>query len=91
MQRVKIVTFVPKESAATVRQALGESGAGEIGSYSFCSFSVEGVGRFLPHSDAKPHVGSVGELEELAEERIEVICARVEAKKAIKALKRSSI
>lgn len=43
-----------------------------MGKYSFCSFSTRGVGRFRPDVDAKPHIGSAGNLERVEEERIEV-------------------
>ena len=38
----------------------------------FCSFSTRGVGRFKPEEGANPHIGSVGKLEAVDEERIEV-------------------
>lgn len=84
---VKIVTFVPKESADTVRQALGDVGAGIIGEYSYCSFSVVGKGRFNPSKDANPTVGSSQTLNVVEEERIEVVCSREKAKNAIAAMK----
>ncbi len=70
----KIVVTVPVESADNVRQVIGEAGGGKIGNYSFCSFSVRGIGRFLPGEGAHPAIGEVGKLEEVEEERIEVNC-----------------
>ena len=55
---------------------MGEAGAGQLGNYSFCSFSTRGIGRFKPEPGANPHIGSLGKTEEVAEERIEVVCAR---------------
>ena len=55
---VKIVTFVPVAHADSVRQALGRAGAGQIGEYSYCSFSVVGQGRFKPSDSANPHIGT---------------------------------
>lgn len=89
MSRVKIVTFVPTESADDIRKVLGEAGAGQLGEYSFCSYSVTGIGRFLPSEDADPHIGEPGKLETVQEERIEVICNREHAKEVIKALKKA--
>lgn len=71
----KIVVTVPVGSADKVRRAIGEAGGGEVGKYSFCSFSVRGTGRFLPGDDAHPAIGEVGKLEAVEEERIEVSCA----------------
>lgn len=70
----KIVVTVPVESADKLRQAMGEAGAGKVGNYTFCSFSVRGTGRFLPGDGAQPAVGVVGKLESVEEERIEVNC-----------------
>lgn len=70
----KLTVTVPVSDADKVRQAIGEAGGGKVGNYSFCSFSVRGVGRFLPNKGAHPAVGKVGKLEEVEEERIEVTC-----------------
>ena len=85
--KVKIVTFVPTENADAVREALGKAGAGQIGEYSFCSYSVVGKGRFIPSDNANPHIGSSGVAEIVEEERIEVECDRSKAKEAIEAMK----
>lgn len=86
-KRVKIGTTVPVEDADKLRNALGEAGAGKIGEYSFCSFSVTGKGRFKPSENADPHIGEAGRLEVVEEERIEVACERAMAKQVIVALK----
>lgn len=69
----KLVVFVPKQAEGAVRAALGEAGAGYIGNYSHCTFSVGGVGTFLPHDGTDPHIGRIGALEEVGEVRIETI------------------
>ena len=80
---VKIVVFVPFENADDLRQAIGEAGAGVIGEYSFCSYSVKGVGRFLPSNNANPHIGSSGQFESVDEERIEVQCEKDQVKRIV--------
>ena len=87
--KVKIITFVPIEDADSVRKALGDAGAGQIGEYSFCSYSVIGEGRFTPSDNANPHIGRQGVAEIVKEERIEVVCSRVNAKEVIEAMKRA--
>ena len=72
--RYKLVVFVPLTHTDIVRQAIGEAGGGKLGKYAFCSFSSRGVGRFLPEEGASPAIGSVGEFEQVEEERIEVTC-----------------
>jgi hypothetical protein len=74
MKKYKLVFTVPVADAEKVRQAIGEVGGGKIGKYSFCSFSVRGVGRFKPEPGADPAIGVVGKLEEVEEEKVEVVC-----------------
>lgn len=74
--RDKLVVFVPRESADAVRSALAAAGAGALGDYDSCSFSTRGEGRFRPLAGASPAIGQVGDLEVVAEERIEVIVPR---------------
>lgn len=84
---VKIVVYVPESHAQKVRHAMGEAGAGQLGNYKHCSFSVKGIGRFFPLEGAKPTFGKVGKLEEIAEERIETICNKKDLDGIIKAIK----
>lgn len=85
---VKIVVFVPLENADELRKAIGEAGAGVIGEYSFCSYSVKGVGRFLPSNNANPHIGSSGKFEFVDEERIEVQCEKDQVKRIVDIIKK---
>jgi hypothetical protein len=87
--RIKIVTFVPTENADDVRQAMGKVGAGKIGEYSFCSFSTDGTGRFIPSENAHPHIGQTNQLETVREERIEAICSREDAKLILAAIRKA--
>ncbi len=87
MEKVKLVIFVPETHTAIVREALGKSGAGKIGNYTHCTFSSKGVGRFRPESGANPHIGEVGKLQEVVEERIETIVEKSKLQDVIKAMK----
>ncbi|EFG78091.1 dinuclear metal center protein, YbgI family [Mycobacterium parascrofulaceum ATCC BAA-614] len=76
----KWVVYVPRENAQAVQAAMFGAGAGHIGDYSHCSWSVSGIGQFLPHEGATPAVGSVGTVEQVAEDRFEVVApARIRA------------
>lgn len=86
--KVKIVVFAPELHADAVRLAMGKAGAGKIGNYSFCSFSIKGVGRFKPERVAHPAIGNIGKIEQVAEERIEAVCDRSKLKKVISAIKK---
>lgn len=86
---VKISTTVPKDGADAVRNALGKTGAGVVGNYTFCSFSLIGTGRFIPNEQSNPHIGSANTLEMVEEEKIEVVCQRAIAKQVVAALKKA--
>ena len=57
-------------------RSLAEAGAGALGDYDRCSFSVPGQGRFRPLEGARPAIGVAGRLEEVPEERVEVVLPR---------------
>jgi hypothetical protein len=84
---VKIVVTVPEENADALRTVIGETGGGKVGNYTYCSFSVKGIGRFRPEDGAQPAIGAVGELEAVAEERIEITCARDQASIVVDAIR----
>lgn len=85
----KWVVYVPRENAEAVQEAVFEAGAGHIGDYSHCSWSVSGVGQFLPHEGASPAIGSVGSVERVAEDRFEVV-APARARGAVLAAMRAA-
>ncbi|KKU92177.1 MAG: hypothetical protein UY21_C0004G0012 [Microgenomates group bacterium GW2011_GWA1_48_10] len=87
-EQVKIVVFVPKTHTDVVRKAMGDAGAGKIGLYSNCSYSVDGIGRYRPLEGAHPTIGEVGKFEEVIEERIECVCDRDKAKEAVAAVRK---
>ena len=84
---VKIAVFVPESHADAVREAMGRAGAGQIGNYSYCTSSSKSVGRFKPENGAHPHVGEIGKIEVVAEEKIETVCKRDKLNDVIKAIK----
>lgn len=69
----KWVIFVPAENAEVLREALFAAGAGRIGDYSHCSWSITGTGQFLPGTGASPTIGTVGAVKHVQEDRLEVI------------------
>jgi dinuclear metal center YbgI/SA1388 family protein len=69
----KLVVFVPQENTEELLEALHKAGAGNIGRYSHCSFRSAGKGRFKPGEEADPHIGQANKLEEVEEERLELI------------------
>jgi hypothetical protein len=88
MKTYKIVVFVPEADGEAVRMAMGEAGAGRIGNYDYCSFTSGGTGRFRPLEGARPAIGEVGQLEDVAEERIETVCSDERLKAVLAAIHR---
>lgn len=86
-KNIKIVVFVPETHTDVVREAMGKAGAGKLGNYSHCTFSTKGIGRFKPEIGANPHIGQVGKLEEVSEEKIETVVERTKLQEVIKAIK----
>ncbi|MDT0608425.1 Nif3-like dinuclear metal center hexameric protein [Croceitalea rosinachiae] len=56
----KLTTYVPIREAENLRKKLFEVGAGAVGNYSNCSFSVDGIGTFEANENANPVVGEIG-------------------------------
>lgn len=69
----KLVVFVPPNDLESVKEAVFAAGAGVIGDYQHCSWSVTGRGGFFPTEGADPAVGEVGRQEEVEEIRLEMV------------------
>lgn len=87
MGNYKVVVTIPEDEADKLREAIGNAGGGKVGNYTHCSFSVKGTGRFLPVDGAKPAIGQIGQLEEVAEERIEITCDSESVKAVVDAIR----
>ena len=83
----KLVVFIPKDDTNKVLDALHRVGAGEIGNYSHCSFKVNGTGSFKPNKNANPVIGERGQLEEVNEDRVEIMYPNHLSRQVIGALK----
>lgn len=71
----KIAVFVPVNDAQKVTDAMAKAGAGKLGQYEACSFTVQGKGAFLPQEGAHPAIGQCGMLEKVDECRVEMLCS----------------
>lgn len=78
-----LVTFVPVEDAKSVRQALHQAGAGELGDYHEAAFTSTGLGHFTPKDGANPTIGQVNQAESVQETRIELIFQEKDRSKVI--------
>lgn len=73
IQLKKLIVFVPRDYAESVRAALGRAGAGYIGNYSHCTYNSEGTGTFKPEAGTDPFIGEQGKLEFVQEVKIETV------------------
>lgn len=85
----KLATYIPKESFEQVSQALFNAGAGHIGNYSQCGFSVIGSGTFMGNENSNPAIGKQNLLEKVEEIKFEVIFPQYLERKIIETLKKS--
>ena len=85
----KLVTFIPAEHAGNVLSALYQAGAGQVGNYENCSFSVDGQGTFKPNEKANPAIGERLVQEVVTETRVEVIFPSYLQSRIMTALKKS--
>jgi hypothetical protein len=82
-----LVFYSPVESTEDVLAAVFAAGAGAIGDYRECAFVTRGTGRFRPVGDANPTIGVVGDLEKVAEDRVELVLDRARRTDVVAALR----
>ena len=69
----KLVIFIPESHLQPVKSALFAAGAGKIGDYDQCSWQVLGEGQFRPLAGSDAYIGQTGQLERVAEYRLETV------------------
>lgn len=69
----RISVYVPGDNFLEVQAAMFQAGAGKIGNYDECGFSLKGEGTFRPIAGANPHTGETGVRHSSEEIRFEVI------------------
>lgn len=82
----QIYFYAPKESVEDIKEAMFKAGTGKIGKYTECSWECEGAGQFRALSGANPAIGKVGDIERVAELKVEMVCAKEYLKDVIKAM-----
>lgn len=85
----KLAVFVPKTHQESLREALGDAGAGHIGDYSHCVFSSRGTGSFKPLEGSDPFIGTQGEIEKVEEVKVETIVPQSLLSKVLKAMEQA--
>ena len=84
---LQLVVYVPTEFSEKVKNALFEAGAGNIGFYDECSFSIKGNGTFKPIEGSNPFSGTQNVREIANEEMISVIFEKFKKNKILSAMK----
>ena len=72
-QLKKLVTYIPTAQAKQVQQAVFEAGAGHVGNYDWCGYTLNGTGSFRGNEDSQPFVGEPGQLHTEVETRFETV------------------
>ena len=85
----KLEVFIPKNEAENFKNALFEAGAGNIGFYDECSFSVSGNGTFRPMQGSNPFSGKLNVRENSDEVMISVIFENFKQNRIISAMKKA--
>lgn len=85
----KICFFVPESHVEEVKKALFEAGAGRIGDYDCCAWQTLGTGQFRALEGSNPYIGQQGAIEQVAEYKVEMVCADEHIRDAVAALRRA--
>ncbi|HEY5717894.1 MAG TPA: NGG1p interacting factor NIF3 [Motiliproteus sp.] len=85
----KLCFYVPEAAAEAVKDAVFKAGGGRIGQYDRCCWQVLGLGQFRPLAGSDPFLGQQGQVEQVAEYRIELVCADADIHAAVAALKQA--
>ena len=83
----KLVFFVPETHLEQVKSAVFAAGAGRIGDYDQCCWQGKGTGQFRPLVGSNAFIGTLNQLEQVSEYRVEMVCDDVFIKVAVAALR----
>lgn len=82
----KLSFYVPQTHLEAVKAAVFATGAARMGDYDNCCWQVLGQGQFRPLEGSKPYLGQQGEVEVVAEYRVEMVCETASVRAAVAAL-----
>lgn len=85
-QSLKLITFVTSDHTDALREALSQAGAGIIGEYDLCSYTLQGEGTFRGSENTDPFIGQAGTVERAKEDRLEMVLPLHRKEAVIKAL-----
>jgi dinuclear metal center YbgI/SA1388 family protein len=85
-QLTKLVTFIPVSHVEQVSSAVFRAGAGVIGNYDSCGFTVQGKGSFRGNEKTNPFAGEKNQLHYEDEARFETVLFTHMKDKVVRAL-----
>ena len=85
----KLVLYVPVAYEQRILNSIFETNAGEIGTYTCCSFRNKGTGTYRPESSSKPFAGKVGEITHADEIRIETVVRKSDLNSVIEHIRKN--
>lgn len=83
----QLIVFVPSSHSEQLKESLFSAGAGNIGFYDECSFSIKGNGTFRPMAGSNPFSGQQNVRENADEHMISVIFENYKQPQIISAMK----
>ncbi len=79
--------YVPETHCEAVKTAVFVAGAGKIDNYDCCAWQTSGLGQYRALDGSSPFSGQQGQIERVAEIKVEMVCADEYIEAAIAALK----
>ena len=84
----KLCFYVPQTHLDSVKAAVFSAGGGRIGQYDQCCWQVLGQGQFHGLPGSQPFLGQPGQVEHVAEWKVEMVVADELIHDAVKAMKK---
>jgi hypothetical protein len=81
-----IVVYVPKTHVEQVKEAMFRAGGGHFQKYDSYSWQVPGTGQFRPLAGSTPFIGTAGNVEQVPEYRVEMVCTRERIRGVLQAM-----
>ena len=88
-QYYQLAVYIPKTHVDIVKAALFAAGAGKIGQYDCCCFTISGRGEFRPRPGSNPFIGTSNRTTYVDEEKVEMIFPESVKTEVIAALRKS--
>jgi dinuclear metal center YbgI/SA1388 family protein len=88
-ENYKLVLYVPVMYEQQIINSIFETKAGEIGSYTCCSFRNKGTGTYKPGTSSKPFAGKVDEISHVDEIRIETVVPKSDLNNVIEHVRKN--